>query len=502
MTARFLTLVTAIAFLASPASFADETLTDADKLVSQLGSSKFAEREAALKALEEMGPAALPALRRGAEAKDQEVRQRVADLIAKYERQADSDAAFVPTKVRLKFAEAPLAEVIGDLAKQAKVRIQLAREPADLASRRVTIDTGETSFWHALDRLCQEARVSLRSPAFDPSPSEEHAAAAGPVRFIGVSGPRTDDNLVIQDGLVAECPTAYLGAVRVRLIPDRWGNRNRGPGEEHKWTFEVMAEPKFAWQSVPTVQFGENSTLKVSANSRDDNAAGGIVQLPGGGAVGPIVVNALPAGNFRLGGGLTSSLPRNVSRHEIAVSLKSDSPSGTLVPELTGSVAGTVRLAPQELAAITDVQKAENAEAKTKDGTKVTVKDCKVADGGEVTMKVDIERLGPGGGIAGNAVMGRIQVAGGGALPANVARAINPMMADGDSFKLFDAEKRPYTVSISETSSNSNNGVTVVSYTLQCEPADKDAKPKRLELHGPRRAPVESKFTLRNVATP
>ncbi len=41
-----------------------------------------------------------------------------------------------------------------------------------------------------------------------------------------------------------------------------------------------------------------------------------------------------------------------------------------------------------------------------------------------------------------------------------------------------------------------------MSYTLECQPPDKDAKPKKLELHGPRRASVESKFTLRNLATP
>jgi HEAT repeat protein len=47
-----------------------------DKLVEQLGSRSFAEREKATKALRERGPAALPAVRKALESKDEEVRKR------------------------------------------------------------------------------------------------------------------------------------------------------------------------------------------------------------------------------------------------------------------------------------------------------------------------------------------------------------------------------------------------------------------------------------------
>ena len=45
-------------------------------LVRQLGSAKYAVREAAMAALEELGPAALPALRAAGQSKDPEVRLR------------------------------------------------------------------------------------------------------------------------------------------------------------------------------------------------------------------------------------------------------------------------------------------------------------------------------------------------------------------------------------------------------------------------------------------
>jgi hypothetical protein len=75
----------------------------ASELVRQLGDSQFAAREAAAKKLLEMGPAALPALRDGTKAGDEEVRARCAALIPKakaveWKRRADAYLADVDGK--------------------------------------------------------------------------------------------------------------------------------------------------------------------------------------------------------------------------------------------------------------------------------------------------------------------------------------------------------------------------------------------------------------------
>ena len=233
---RCLTVVWVVCFaaVAVAAPVAEEKKSgaaDAERLVQQLGSSKHADREAAAKALDALGAAALPALREGIKSSDAEVRSRAADLLAKLDRQAESAAAIAPTKVRLKATDTPLAEVVRDLGKQANVRFQLAREPVDLPVRRVTIDAGETSFWEALDALCRTAKVSIRPGTLDPAGEEAgHAAvnggfgavpggvilpnAAGGVVFMTsavVSGP-AEEPLVLQDGSPPNCPTAVLGA--------------------------------------------------------------------------------------------------------------------------------------------------------------------------------------------------------------------------------------------------------------------------------------------------
>lgn len=56
---------------------------EAERLVRQLGSTDFAQREAAAKALLKLGPAALPALEKARQSDDAEVRKRAHDILAR-----------------------------------------------------------------------------------------------------------------------------------------------------------------------------------------------------------------------------------------------------------------------------------------------------------------------------------------------------------------------------------------------------------------------------------
>src|SRR5207253_1772073 len=77
------------------------------------------------------------------------------------------------------------------------------------------------------------------------------------------------------------------------------------------------------------------------------------------------------------------------------------------------------------MAAVADVLKADAVVATAADGTKLTVRDCQVADDGSAVLKVEVERPAAGGGLGiGNVVVGR-QFQVGGALPGNIARALN-----------------------------------------------------------------------------
>src|SRR5262245_14937573 len=61
------------------------------KLIEQLGSGDFAERERASQALDAIGADAMDALRAATKSDDAEVRRRAEDLVAKWEKIAERD---------------------------------------------------------------------------------------------------------------------------------------------------------------------------------------------------------------------------------------------------------------------------------------------------------------------------------------------------------------------------------------------------------------------------
>ena len=129
-------------------------------LVQQLGSDNFEEREQASKKLAEIGEPALEALRKASkEASDAEVHMRADDLIhrieeqiKKAEKRAEAEKLLVPTKVHLVFKDTPLLQAVADFQKKSGFALTL-QNPATLADRKVTLDTGEVSFWQAFDKF-------------------------------------------------------------------------------------------------------------------------------------------------------------------------------------------------------------------------------------------------------------------------------------------------------------------------------------------------------------
>ena len=78
------------------------------KLVQQLGDADFQKREAAMKLLEALGPAALPDLRKALGHPDAEVRRRLLELIPVLER----TAALTPKRVSLHLDNRPMSEAV------------------------------------------------------------------------------------------------------------------------------------------------------------------------------------------------------------------------------------------------------------------------------------------------------------------------------------------------------------------------------------------------------
>jgi hypothetical protein len=136
--ACLLGLFGATAFAADPPSI--------EKLVEQLGSRSFVERERATKALRERGPAALPALRNALKSADEEVRKRAESLIPPLE----IEEALLPKRVSLKADKQSAASLLPELAKQTGFKFGPTPSSDD---RTLTLDLKDVPFWEAVEQI-------------------------------------------------------------------------------------------------------------------------------------------------------------------------------------------------------------------------------------------------------------------------------------------------------------------------------------------------------------
>jgi hypothetical protein len=143
-----------------------------DKLIEQLGSAKFDEREQATKDLDAIGAPALEALRKATKSADAEVRMRSTELVKAIEKRAETETVLKPTKVHLVFKDTPVPEAVEEFKKKSGYLIVLHDPENKLKERKITLDTGETTFWKAFDQFCEKAGVheASQQELFQPVP--------------------------------------------------------------------------------------------------------------------------------------------------------------------------------------------------------------------------------------------------------------------------------------------------------------------------------------------
>jgi hypothetical protein len=131
-------------------------------LVEQLGSARYAEREAAASALERIGRSALAALRAAHESRDPEVRTRAAALAQRIENALLTQ----PTRLQLDFQNTPLPDVARSLSLQTGFRVELypSSNLPKWRQQRVSLhESGAVDFWRAIDQLCDLAGLQYNA---------------------------------------------------------------------------------------------------------------------------------------------------------------------------------------------------------------------------------------------------------------------------------------------------------------------------------------------------
>ena len=168
------------------------------RLVEQLGSDRYADRESASAALERMGGEALAALKAGRDARDPEIRTRSAGLIRKIE----GEMLVRATRVRLDFEDRSIRDVVAALSSQSGLKIALFPENAPRwRLEKVTLrEPRPLDFWQAVDRICDAAGLQ-----YNPN-MHGYAAQREPV-------------FALSDGVLrAVTPNSDHGPFRVSLL--------------------------------------------------------------------------------------------------------------------------------------------------------------------------------------------------------------------------------------------------------------------------------------------
>ncbi|HEY1861374.1 MAG TPA: hypothetical protein VGG61_13525, partial [Gemmataceae bacterium] len=463
------------------------------KLVAQLGGERFEDREAACEALDAFGPLALDALRKALISSDPEIHRRVLDLVERIEKRVESAELTQPKLVRLVYNDMPIAQAVQDIARKTGFMIQLDGDQTKVANRKITLDTGDVSFWQAVDQFCEKAglvergSMAIADNASPPAGSGEYASR---VEYLGgVRGARSEMPLALLDGKPQAMPTYYGGAVRVRILPraGQTGGAPKNPDGKTLLTVEISPEPKLGLRSILSVRIDRvlderGNELKAPLPYICDSDE--IIDLDG-----------------RLGVVNTNYVDGMGQRNDLSmrVPLRFPLPEGVKkLNEIHGSVAAEVLTAPAPLITMDNVLDAAGKTAEGKNGGSLKVLEVKRDDKGQVTLKITVDKppmpQARGGGFGGRVRMVRR----GGMM---VEEQPNAVGAAGRILSLVDEKGQAFKLTAADQKLDEQN-LAIVEYQLTFQPTDGPAMPTKLVYLGRRKTTIDVPFVLKDVPVP
>lgn len=458
------------------------------RLIARLGSKDFHERESATEALGRLGAAALDPLRRASQGNDPEIRRRAALLVQRIEKHLESDRLLAPRHLHLQYADVPVTEAVRDLAHRTGLSIILNdHDRSRLASRRLTLDTGETTFWEAFDQFCRKAGLVERSQ--EPAPSQPDRVLTDgrgnqiivvEHMYSGRAQPQ-ENRLVLADGKPEALPTWHTGGVRVRALPP--STLHPGLHKTRGQTFlllEVMPGPGINWHGVVDVQI--ERAVDEHGQTLEQVLAGN----PAAGLDLDLGMNVLPL--LEVEGELIGSNPRYVPVH-----LRRGKEPSRVLKEVRGTAAGRVETT-ETLLTIDDLAKAGDRNFRGTDGSTVRVVDYHRDEDGRGRLRVQLEtpRMMLGRGAA-RVIRGNRRI-----IFLNRGGSVG---VGSGHWSLVDA--RGQKVSLSAVSQRVAGGINGFSQETTFLFSAKEVKaPLKLLYSGSRTVTVEITFTLKDVPLP
>jgi hypothetical protein len=225
--------------LLAVAPLAAQPTDSLDAKVRALAHPRFAEREKAARDLEAIGEPALKALREVARSNDEELRTRAAVVADRIERSLRSERLLVAPKLALKFDKTPLGQAVVEFAAKSQRHVVLDKAAVKNPERTVTLDTGEISYWEAVEAFYRAAGlVEDDEPFAAPPPGSGAGPAVRTVRRLQASGMTTSIRLI--DG--ERGPVVADRAICVRALRPGFG-QNHYDDVKGEVTFHLDVDP-------------------------------------------------------------------------------------------------------------------------------------------------------------------------------------------------------------------------------------------------------------------
>ncbi len=486
-------------------------------LVAQLGNREFAAREEATKALIAAGARALEVVQKAGMSSDAEVRRRAGLILARIEKDIDTDRLLKPKRIRLVYRDTPITEAVADFSKKSGYPLQFEGDRVRLATRKITLDTGDVTFWEALEQFCRAAALREQH---GPRPANvttqpinqrdlllaDKMQMMRQLRGIALSGtamspPRVDfGRIVLLEGRES-LPMSQSGGVRMRIL--RPGTPIPGharSSEEAVLALEVAPEPGIDWRGVLDARVEKaidingrevkqilETQAQVNNSLNEWDCVAGVVFNAGGNNV---VAWDLEGENAHY---LIGPPPR-----EVPIRLKLNERETQLLHEIRGTLVAQVQSPHEPIIRADRILEAEGKTFKGPDGSFLKIHEVKRIENGQIKLQLTL-RAPLSTGADGLAMMqGAIFVRRFNGKMAFMAQQEGEMTA-AQKFALQDSKCQNYHLASSEVT-NQVNGMEMLQemrLIYQCKQGL--GEPAHLIYSGQRLVTVEIPFVFKNV---
>ena len=473
-------------------------------LISQLGSERFQDRQEASRLLEQAGEPALPLLRALLTTSDLEVRRRAEDLIPRIEVRLETARAIAPSRVNFKCQDLTVAEAITEFVKQTGHQVLPVGDLSKMAERRITLDTGDTTFWDAFAQLC--AKAGIRESENQP----DQPVNANQVYFRGGNGRMVarrvflnnamyypqqrmlaDSTLTVEDGASPHYGSTTSGSLRIRALPAKGSVFTDLPDgtKQVALNMEVKPEAHLEWTQFIALRIDR----VLDDAGRKTRHTGDFIDN----GFNPNMYNDAMMWQMQMGD-IYSEQPTNTNLHQIPISIIVGDKSVRSLRELSGTICGRVRTAPEALAIVDNLPKAVGKTSKGSDDTEVKITEYKLDADGLYQVKVELK-------TPLTAQMNDAQMMNNLGILLPRGNQVNqpniPLNKDDPNsvpFKVLNAAGETMELVTGNLQILANNESSRV-FTLVYKPKSVGSEPAKLEYIGRREILVEVPFTLKDV---